>query len=249
MRRLRRKFTRGSLSDWSEISVFSFLDFSISWRLVSSFKYISSSPTQFSSFFKTHVDCKIHNFVLYFVLSNFCNYASTSTTREAFCFSITDIHLHTLELEGLTIEEAKGDEITNRKAPKGELESETPISEVSTSNSQSEIEGKSDSQWRGFLRKLKKGPVGFNPFHPSMPSFPSLPSIKKISRKKSRNITQSLPSLPPNLDSQFCHCFEASWKNFTLPELQTATDNFSHGIQLSKFLLFMLSGEMWSIAW
>ena len=137
----------------------------------------------------------------------------------------------------MTIEETKGDEITNRKAPKGELESETPVSEVSTSDSQGEIEGKSDSQWRGFLRKLKKGPVGFNPFHPSMPSFPSLPSIKKISRKKSRNITQSLPSLPPNLDSQLCHCFEASWKNFTLPELQTATDNFSHGIQLSDSYL------------
>ncbi|XP_027116133.1 receptor-like cytosolic serine/threonine-protein kinase RBK2 [Coffea arabica] len=147
---------------------------------------------------------------------------------QKYLFSLSSISLSAEELEGLTLEEAKGDEITNRKAPKGELESETPVAEVSTSDSQGEIEGKSDSQWRGFLRKLKKGPVGFNPFHPSMPSFPSLPSIKKISRKKSRNITQSLPSLPPNLDSQFCHCFEASWKNFTLPELQTATDNFSH---------------------
>ncbi|KAL3508016.1 hypothetical protein ACH5RR_033398 [Cinchona calisaya] len=139
---------------------------------------------------------------------------------QKYLFSLSSISISAEELGYLNIEEEKEDEIADREAPKDEPESETTVSEASTSDSQDQMDDKSDSQWRGFLRKLKKGPT--------IPSLPSLPSIKKISRKKSRNITQSLPALPPSLDSQLYHCFEASWKNFTLSELETATNNFSH---------------------
>ncbi|KAL3505814.1 hypothetical protein ACH5RR_031196 [Cinchona calisaya] len=145
---------------------------------------------------------------------------------QKYLFSLSSISISAEELECLNIEEEKVDELANREAPKDEQESETTVSAASTSDSQGQVDEKCDSQWRGFLRKLKKGPtMNFNSFHPTIPS---LPSIKRISRKKSRSSTQSLPSLPPSLDSHLHHCFETSWKNFTLSELQTATNNFSH---------------------
>ncbi|KAI3728249.1 hypothetical protein L6452_16882 [Arctium lappa] len=77
-------------------------------------------------------------------------------------------------------------------------------------------------QWHGFLRKLKKGSTSsLYGFHPS------LHSIKKLTRKKSRKLTESIPALPHDLDAEL-HCFEASWKNFSLEDLKSATNNFSH---------------------
>lgn len=85
---------------------------------------------------------------------------------------------------------------------------------------------KSDSQWKGFLRKLKKGPnVHFQTFHPSIPH---ILSIKKLSsRKRAPRGTQSLPELPTHFDGDLYYCFETSWKCFTLADLQQATGNFS----------------------
>lgn len=87
---------------------------------------------------------------------------------------------------------------------------------------------KSDSQWKGFLRKLKKGPnVHFQTFHPSIPH---ILSIKKLSsRKRAPRGTQSLPELPTHLDGDLYYCFETSWKCFTLADLLQATGNFSQG--------------------
>ncbi|KVH95622.1 receptor-like cytosolic serine/threonine-protein kinase RBK2 [Cynara cardunculus var. scolymus] len=77
-------------------------------------------------------------------------------------------------------------------------------------------------QWHGFLRKLKKGSTSsLYGFHPS------LHSIKRLTRKKSRKLTESIPALPHDLDAEL-HYFEASWKNFSLADLKSATNNFSH---------------------
>ncbi|KAH6816535.1 Protein kinase superfamily protein [Perilla frutescens var. frutescens] len=87
---------------------------------------------------------------------------------------------------------------------------------------------KSDSQWKGFLRKLKKGPnVHFQTFHPSLPH---ILSIKKLSsrRRPPRGI-QSLPELPTQIEGDLFYCFETSWKCFTLADLLQATNNFSQG--------------------
>ncbi|CAI9118668.1 OLC1v1020264C1 [Oldenlandia corymbosa var. corymbosa] len=142
---------------------------------------------------------------------------------QKFLFSLSSISISSGELEGLSTNEGDEDKHDHREAPKYESGSE---SETSSSDSQGHGDEKGDSQWRGFLRKLKKGStMSFNHFHPSLPS---LPSIKKISRKKSRSATQSLPALPATLDSQLYSCFEASWKNFSLSEIQNATNNFNH---------------------
>ncbi|XP_042054678.1 receptor-like cytosolic serine/threonine-protein kinase RBK2 [Salvia splendens] len=87
---------------------------------------------------------------------------------------------------------------------------------------------KSDSQWKGFIRKLKKGPsVHFQTFHPSIPH---ILSIKKLSlRKRASRSTQSLPELNTQLDEDLYYCFETSWKCFTLTDLKEATNNFCPG--------------------
>lgn len=133
-----------------------------------------------------------------------------------------------LELRSLSIvPEETMDECSPREGSEEETESETATSNVSTSDSEPRSNGKSDSQWRGFLRKLKKGPaMHLHTFHPTIPH---LPSIKKRSTRKERN-TQSLPRLSPGIDSEMFYCFEASWKNFSLSDLQEATNNFSSGM-------------------
>lgn len=92
---------------------------------------------------------------------------------------------------------------------------------------------KSDSQWKGFLRKLKKGPnVHFQTFHPSLPH---ILSIKKLSsRRRASRGTQSLPELTTQIDGDLYYCFETSWKCFTLADLKQATNNFSPGDRCSE---------------
>ncbi|CAH9061878.1 unnamed protein product [Cuscuta epithymum] len=85
-------------------------------------------------------------------------------------------------------------------------------------------DGKSHSQWHGFLKKLKKGQaMSLHTFHPSIPA---LPSMKKTPKKRTR---KSLPALPAEMDANHLvpSYFETSWKNFSLSELQKITDNFS----------------------
>ncbi|XP_022722581.1 receptor-like cytosolic serine/threonine-protein kinase RBK2 [Durio zibethinus] len=74
--------------------------------------------------------------------------------------------------------------------------------------------------WRSFIRLLKKGP--------GIPS-QSLPPLKpKLTRKKSKRIRDEMvPQLCSVLDAELC-CFKSTWKNFSLSELQEATNNFSH---------------------
>lgn len=127
-----------------------------------------------------------------------------------------------LDLEALEIEEG---------SPRSQG-SETPSSRASTSDSESQgsFAGtpNNNNQWRGFFKLLKKGSqMPFQTFHP-------LKNVPKLTRRKSKRIREDLiPSLnAASLDTEF-GCFKSSWKNFTLAEIQAATDDFSHGMKFS----------------
>ena len=108
--------------------------------------------------------------------------------------------------------------------------------EVNMSHSEPESSSKYEFPWRGFgfLRKFRKPPTGTHSY------YPSLPSQKKLIKSKSRNSTKSMPpGLPSQLDSDF-YCFESSWLNFTLSDLQNATNNFSRGTHLLHILSLFL---------
>lgn len=108
-------------------------------------------------------------------------------------------------------------------------------STTSKSNCNSDSDGKLQSQWKGFIKRLKiSSAMHLHTFHPTIPS---LPSIKMLPKWKSRNTEQSIPVAPtPDLR----HCFQAHWKNFLLSDLQKATDNFSRGMISFVSLLFCL---------
>lgn len=56
-----------------------------------------------------------------------------------------------------------------------------------------------------------------------------LRSVPKLTWRKSRRIREDfIPGLNSDLETELCY-FRPSWKNFTLEELEDATDNFSHG--------------------
>ncbi|KAK8709783.1 hypothetical protein V6N13_060785 [Hibiscus sabdariffa] len=76
-------------------------------------------------------------------------------------------------------------------------------------------------QWRGFFRILKKG-AGIS-------SQSALPPVKpKLTRKNSKRFRGDVtPNLCSALDAELS-CFKSFWKNFSLLELQEATNNFSN---------------------
>jgi hypothetical protein len=102
-------------------------------------------------------------------------------------------------------------------SPRGSLEdcsrsigSETTSSKASSSDSEDHSRAATHN-WHGFFRMLKKGPQ------------------KVLTRRKSKRIREDMvPPLNSSIDSEFC-CFKSSWKNFTLSDLQAASNNFSHG--------------------
>ncbi|KAL3626179.1 hypothetical protein CASFOL_029728 [Castilleja foliolosa] len=128
-------------------------------------------------------------------------------------FSASSISISPEDLKSHDVEVASVEPCS----PRSESDDEVKLTEPSTSDNV-----KTDhSQWKGYLRKLKKGPT----FHPAIPN---LLSLKKLSRRRTDRTTQSLPALPPHIEADLYYCFETSWKNFTLSDLKEATDNFSH---------------------
>lgn len=114
-------------------------------------------------------------------------------------------------------------------------ESDTPSSRASTSDSEG-----GTRQWRGFFKLIKKGPqMPFHTFHP-------LKNVPKLTRRKSKRIREEFipslnsPALQSSFDSEFM-CFKSSWKNFTLAEIQAATNDFSQGMSHRHFRLNMCS--------
>jgi len=98
------------------------------------------------------------------------------------------------------------------------------IGECSPSNSEQRGNAKSHLQWHGFLRKLKKGStVHLHSFHSNLLNFHSI--RKQLKRRRD---AQTLSVLPPIIDPNLIYSFKSTWKNFSLFDLQEATDNFSH---------------------
>lgn len=148
-----------------------------------------------------------------------------------------------LDWSSLGIDDAKIEDSSLRGGVlEDDPESERASSKASTSDSDGQQNQKSGPQWGGFFRKLKKGPaMGLHTFHPS------IPSIKLLSRKNSRNSRKSLPIIDdPTFDSDLC-CFKSSWKNFSLSELETATDSFSHGVYFLQNFHFTVLGFVLSL--
>ncbi|XP_020974446.1 kinesin-like protein KIN-14I isoform X5 [Arachis ipaensis] len=69
--------------------------------------------------------------------------------------------------------------------------------------------------------------MSFQPFHPLKKDVP------KLTRRKSKKVREDL--IPSSFDSEFGN-FKSSRKNFTLFELQDATDDFSHGTKVKGIL-------------
>ncbi|KAM3308812.1 receptor-like cytosolic serine/threonine-protein kinase RBK2 [Capsicum chacoense] len=153
-----------------------------------------------------------------------------------FCASIS---ISAEELRCLTMAEGKIEKDSTEESL-DKVQSQDEVSEESTrdaseddagsttskSSSTSDSEGKFQSQWKGFIKRLKiTSAINLHTFHQSMPS---LSSIKMLPKWKSKSTEQSMPTVPtPNLDTDLRHCFQAHWKNFFLSDLQKATDNFS----------------------
>ncbi|XP_035548344.1 receptor-like cytosolic serine/threonine-protein kinase RBK2 isoform X1 [Juglans regia] len=127
----------------------------------------------------------------------------------------------------IDVEEAMYESSSPRGAPENgcstSLESET-ASKASTSDLGGQQDSRATKYWRDFFSMLKKRP------HVRFQTFPSLRSVAKLTRRKSKRIVEGMvPALdtPVPIDSEIC-CFKSSWKNFTLSDLQAATNNFSH---------------------
>ncbi|KAL0348735.1 UNVERIFIED_CONTAM: Receptor-like cytosolic serine/threonine-protein kinase RBK2 [Sesamum angustifolium] len=143
-------------------------------------------------------------------------------------FSTSSLSLSAEELKSIEVEVAalEGCSREDEDEDEDEDEEDANLTNAMTSaDAEAQTNGRFESQWKGFLRKLRKAPH-FQTFHPTIPH---LTSIKKLTRKKSSRNTQSLPSFPPNIEADLYYCFESSWRNFTLSDLQEATDNFSPG--------------------
>ncbi|XP_010546905.1 PREDICTED: receptor-like cytosolic serine/threonine-protein kinase RBK2 [Tarenaya hassleriana] len=106
-------------------------------------------------------------------------------------------------------------------------ESEPASSVVSTSDSEGQSQspfGPNNGHWRGFVRLLKKGSSAM-PFN----TFPPLKSIPKLTRRKSKRIRDDMvPVLPASaLDTDDLFYFKPTWRNFSLADIQAATNSFS----------------------
>uniref|UniRef100_M1D195 non-specific serine/threonine protein kinase n=2 Tax=Solanum tuberosum TaxID=4113 RepID=M1D195_SOLTU len=153
-----------------------------------------------------------------------------------FCASIS---ISAEELRCLTVGEGKIEKDSTEE-PLDKVQSRDDVAEesirdaseddaestTSKSSNTSDSDGKFQSQWKGFIKRLKiSSAMHLHTFHPSIPS---LPSIKMLPKWKSRSTEQSIPMAPSsNLDADLRHCFQAHWKNFPLSDLQKATGNFS----------------------
>ncbi|XP_057958416.1 uncharacterized protein LOC131151185 [Malania oleifera] len=101
------------------------------------------------------------------------------------------------------------------------VESETASSKASTSDSEAQFITKPDFHWPGFIRAFRKG--SGNHFQTLPPV--SVPKFPRRRKNKSMGENEEPTSAPP-LDTEL-YRFKSSWKNFSLPELESATNDFS----------------------
>ena len=86
--------------------------------------------------------------------------------------------------------------------------------------------GPTNGHWRVFHRLLKKGSSAM-PFN----TFSHLKGVPKLTRRKSKRIKDNMvPVLPAtSLDTGDLFCFKPSWRNYSLQDIQTATNGYSRG--------------------
>lgn len=158
--------------------------------------------------------------------------SSTRRSRAGFSDSFSNHDLRSLNLEETVIDDCSPRGVLEDDCPRS-LESEASSPKASTSDSEgragntSDSEGRFNAPFRGFFKMLKRGP------HMPSQTFPPVKNAPKpkLTRRKSKRIREDL--IPPlnssalrsSLDPELC-CFKSSWKNYSLSELQAATNNF-----------------------
>nr|XP_004298085.2 PREDICTED: receptor-like cytosolic serine/threonine-protein kinase RBK2 isoform X1 [Fragaria vesca subsp. vesca]XP_011462671.1 PREDICTED: receptor-like cytosolic serine/threonine-protein kinase RBK2 isoform X1 [Fragaria vesca subsp. vesca] len=151
----------------------------------------------------------------------------TRRSRAGFSDSFSTHDLNSLNLEETVIDDCSPRQFQVNDCPTI-LESEASSPKASTSELDgrggvSDLEGKLNSPFRGFFRMLRKGPQTF----PQMKNA----AKPKLTRRKSKRIREDFipqlntPGLRPSLDTEL-HCFKSSWKNYSLSELEAATNKF-----------------------
>ncbi|KAF8387958.1 hypothetical protein HHK36_026624 [Tetracentron sinense] len=156
------------------------------------------------------------------------SHSSGDITGEAPDSKVSHVrHRKSVTLSSVSVSAQDMEERLDMSSPRGVLEdcirslgSETDSSKPSTSDSEAQPNPRGSSQWRGIFHLLKTRSIRH------LPSFTSL-SVPKLSRRKSRCVRENVaPALNPSVDTDSSY-FKSSWKNFTLSELETATNNFS----------------------
>ncbi|KAK8984663.1 hypothetical protein V6N11_008427 [Hibiscus sabdariffa] len=101
-------------------------------------------------------------------------------------------------------------------------ETAEPESISSKASTSADSKHQNNSHWRGFFPALRKGVV--------IPMYSFPPLIPKLTRKKSKRIRDDIiiPQPSAEFDTEAFN-FKASWKNYSLAELQQATNYFSRG--------------------
>ncbi|KAK1438233.1 hypothetical protein QVD17_04039 [Tagetes erecta] len=137
-------------------------------------------------------------------------------------FSDSSVPISAQELRSLDKDEEHDDEDSSPKVTSRSVSPEAPSYKPRDMDAESEsVSSTHPHQWHGFFRKFKRGPTStLHGFHPT------LHSIKRLTKRSTRKIIETIPTLPDDLDAEL-HCFEASWTNFSLADLKSATNNFS----------------------
>lgn len=143
-----------------------------------------------------------------------CTHAVSRRQISGFSNSFSSQDLRSLDMEEAVEEEEeihKSCQIGDAEDCPRSLDPERASTKASTSN----FDDRAATHWGGFFRLLKKGP------HMKFHTFP------KLTRRKSKRIREDMVPPLTSLDAELCY-FKSSWKNFTLSELQIATNDFSH---------------------
>ncbi|MBA0780274.1 hypothetical protein Gotri_004392, partial [Gossypium trilobum] len=135
-------------------------------------------------------------------------------------YAMLDLTSLGAELKRIDALSPKGDlQDCLRTAEPLELTNEASEDSNSATDSEGQLSLTGLVHLRGFFRLLKKGP--------GIPSQVLPPLIPKLPLKRGKKGGEDTVPLDSALDAEL-RCLKSSWKNFSLSELQEATNNFSH---------------------
>ncbi|KAI4317682.1 hypothetical protein L6164_025532 [Bauhinia variegata] len=148
-------------------------------------------------------------------------------TRAGLPNSFSSIDLRSLDIDGESVAEC---------SPRGILEDCSSSSEFEASSSNactSDLEDQPDSRdnphSRGLFKILKGPPMRLQNLN--IRDFRPLRNVPMLTRRRSKRIREEFipnaPPLQPSFDTDQLSCFKSSWINFTLSEIQAATNDFS----------------------